>query len=66
MKFKYIAWFITICLLILKIAEVSPISWWIVFVPLIIYYSVWVLFFLFLIVIGVIWSILYKKEKKKK
>ena len=51
---KYIVWFMTIVMLALRLAEVSAVSWWIVFAPVLIYYSVWI----FLIgVLGLIWML---------
>lgn len=49
---KYIVWLMTIIMLTLRLAEVSTVSWWIVFAPVMIYYSVWI----FLIgLLGVVW-----------
>ena len=51
---KYVVWLMTIIMLTLRLAEVSAVSWWIIFAPVLIYYSVWI----FLIgILGVIWML---------
>ena len=51
---KYIVWLMTIIMLTLRLAEVSTVSWWIVFAPVLIYYSIWI----FLIgILGAIWML---------
>ena len=51
---KYIVWLMTIIMITLRLAEVSTVSWWIIFAPVLIYYSVWI----FLIgVLGLIWML---------
>lgn len=54
---KYIVWLMTIIMLVLRLAEVSAVSWLVVFAPVLIYYSVWIYL---IILLCIIWM-LHKK-----
>ena len=51
---KYVVWLMTIIMLALRLAEVSTVSWLVVFAPVLIYYSVWICL---LGVLGLIWML---------
>ena len=51
---KYVVWLMTIIMLALRLAEVSTVSWLVVFAPVLIYYSVWICL---LCVLGLIWML---------
>ena len=51
---KYVVWLMTIIMLALRLAEVSTVSWLVVFAPVLIYYSVWICL---LGILGLIWML---------
>lgn len=51
---KYVVWLMTAIMLALRLAEVSAVSWLVVFAPVLIYYSVWICL---LGVLGLIWML---------
>ena len=48
---KYAVWLMTIIMLALRLAEVSTVSWWVVFAPVLIYYSIWIYLIILLCII---------------
>ena len=56
---KYVVWLMTAIMLALRLAEVSVVSWLVVFAPVLIYYSVWIFLFGALVLIWML-SIIVK------
>lgn len=63
---KVIVWLSTLCMLIMNIAEIINIPWWVVFAPVIFWYSIWIFSITILIISLALYGAKYNKKKEGK
>ena len=61
---KLIVWLATLCMLVLNIAEIINISWWVVFAPVIFWYSIWFISIVIIIIVLALYGARLTKKRK--
>lgn len=63
---KVIVWLSTLCMLIMNIAEIINVPWWVVFAPVIFWYSIWIFSITILIISFALYGAKCNKKKEGK
>ena len=61
---KLIVWLATLCMLVLNIVEIINVPWWVVFAPVIFWYSIWFISIVIIIIVLALYGARLTKKRK--